>query len=183
MDLLSWGSQYPLEYGYVSQKIRDKWDDLYVELTSHITNEADSSRYLHRPLKESFTLPFTLAALFLSVQIIHFFVNVIKKTTKYFFGVRDSRSQTDQAQQLEHPIYPGTFKYLSSGNRDRNVLIIFGYAVARLLGCLSLFAMSMKTLTGCSRSQQPGLELRLSGIFEECPEAFMTLTYVRPHCF
>ena len=59
---------------------------------------------------------------------------------------------------------------------------IFAFKVARLLGSLTLFALSIVTLFSEQEVQQ---DLRLDSIFEPSnfPEIAMTVTYVRPTAF
>ncbi|KAF8799457.1 multidrug resistance-associated ABC transporter [Phlegmacium glaucopus] len=49
--------------------------------------------------------------------------------------------------------------------------------VARLFGCLVLFALSVKSLLGCQRNPPGMIDTPFKNLFVGCPEAFMTVTF------
>ncbi|KAF8963033.1 multidrug resistance-associated ABC transporter [Flammula alnicola] len=61
--------------------------------------------------------------------------------------------------------------------RDLGGLHIFLYAVARLVGCLALLALSSKTLAACDSWGRHDAFSSFWSLFSEFPELFMTLTF------
>lgn len=133
-----------------------------------------------RALNESLAIPFFVTLLFICIQILHLLVNLIRKS--FFTRAQASASgELDEAAQTLDS--PATFHYLAVRAKDKDGLAIFGYSVARLLGCFALFALSTRTLFECSDIRPHWTASPLEDIMRECPETFMTLAYVGPSLF
>ena len=57
---------------------------------------------------------------------------------------------------------------------------IYLFMVARLFGCLVLFALSVNSLLLKCQKNHPGVDSVFKHLFVECPEGFLTLTFVNP---
>jgi len=64
-----------------------------------------------------------------------------------------------------------------SFSKEHGGWVIFGYSVARLICCLSLLGLSMKTLSGCQELSND-LGAGVTRDWAKCPEVYMTATYV-----
>ena len=53
--------------------------------------------------------------------------------------------------------------------------MIYLFMVARLFGCLVLFALSVNSFLGCQRNHHPGV---FSDNFIVCPDSLITITFV-----
>lgn len=122
-------------------------------------------------------IPFTLSCISLTFQIIHalFYWTTTKHHTKPLLNHPETippsqanRNSPQSLPNLEHYI-----KYHGGST-------IFGFLLARLIGCLVLLSLSV--LGGC---KPPSMDDISRGVFWnllslECPESFMVLTYVSP---
>lgn len=87
-------------------------------------------------------------------------------------------THTGQVSSYELSHNPATVYYLFDQRKVTNGLAIFAYATARLLGCLFLLSLSLKTLSGCPGVHEHGADWDMTGLLLKCPEVYMTFTYV-----
>lgn len=144
---------------------------------------------LYRLLSESLCFPFILVLVFICVHFAHGLLVSVS------IFLRNSLSTGAQDNLGEEPANDGptspdptTFQFyfshrarldgiLSRTSKEHGGWVIFGYSVARLLGCLALLGLSINTLTG---SQELGKYMSKTSSREwtEDPELYMTGTYV-----
>lgn len=143
------------------------WNLIIIDVNRH-------NDHLPSILKDSFALPFVVTIILICVQMFYMFLQY----ATYWWRSRGDMADT-QDEPVFRPVNPTTFSYFFEWNKDKAGIIMFGYTVARLFGCLTLLILSIKTLLGCSTVHQHGIDSTLPRIFSECPEAFITLTFVR----
>ena len=120
-------------------------------------------------LSDSRSVPFALSCICLFLQIIHILLHWIN-TFRKPGSVIESESLTDtMASTFSHSLKK---KVKSHGGWT-----IYLFMVARLFGCLVLFALSVNSLLRCQKNH-PGVDAVFRHIFVVCPEGFMTLTFV-----
>ena len=119
-----------------------------------------------RFLNSTLAIPLGVALSLISLQIVHGFVNIIKL----------KKHRHDGPSQRED-VDPATFYYLTHDSKESVGWTIFGFNVARLVGCLALFALSTKTLLSCLFHSQR-LTSKPTHSFRDCPEIAITLTFV-----
>ena len=121
-------------------------------------------------LSDSWSVPFTLSCICLFLQIIHILLYWINTLRKPGSVIESESSLTDtMASTFSHSLKK---KVKSHGGWT-----IYLFMVARLFGCLVLFALSVNSLLGCQKNH-PGVHTVFRHLFVMCPEGFMTLTFV-----
>ncbi|KAF8799466.1 hypothetical protein BYT27DRAFT_7317211 [Phlegmacium glaucopus] len=125
-------------------------------------------------LSDSWLIPFAFSCISLSLQIIHIILhwtNTFRKPGSGFVETELPLVDT-MATTFSHS--------LNNKVKNHGGWTIYLFMVARLFGCLALFALSVKSLLAC-RGNQPGIVDRLDTHFKHlfiwCPEAFMTVTF------
>ncbi|PPQ75643.1 hypothetical protein CVT26_001623, partial [Gymnopilus dilepis] len=121
---------------------------------------------------DSRVLPFAVACLTVLLSI----VQLIVKQSKVQRAKSQSRQVVvDGSSSLNAPPSAPRFaQRLKDHVHSFGNFNIFGFMVARLLGNLGLFSLSMYTLSQCKLQND---ERRLLEVFHRCPEGFMTITY------
>ena len=115
-------------------------------------------------LLQSSSIPFALSSICLFLQIIQILLHSINTFRKPGFVIETEPSLTDtMASTFSHSLKK---KIKSLGGRT-----MYLFMVARLSGCLLLFALSLNSLLRCQKNH---LGVDTVG----CPEGFMTLTFV-----
>ena len=123
-------------------------------------------------LSDSWSVPFVLVCTCLFFQIIHTLLHLINTFRKPGPVIETEPSLTDTvACTFSHSL---TKKVKSFGGWT-----IYLFMVARLFGCLILFALSVNSLLRCQKNH-PGVDTVFKHLFVGCSEGFMTLTFVNP---
>ena len=120
-------------------------------------------------LSDSWSVPFALSCICLFLQIVHIllhWINTFRKPSSVIETGTDTMSST-----FSHSLKK---KIKSHGGWS-----IYLFMVARLFGCLVLFALSVNSLLRCQKNH-PGVDTVFKHLFVGCPEGFMTLTFVNP---
>ncbi|KAF8966510.1 multidrug resistance-associated ABC transporter [Flammula alnicola] len=115
-------------------------------------------------LHQSLAIPFAIALCLICFQTINGLMACIKNLRR---GSASSALSNAEPGDAHH-------NWIQTRIRNLGGLHIFLYAVARLVGCLALLALSSKTLAACDSWDAFSSFWRL---FSECPELFMTLTF------
>jgi hypothetical protein len=122
-------------------------------------------------LSDSWSVPFALSCICLFFQIIHILLrwfNTFRKPG----SVIESDSLTDTTAS--------TFSdSLKKKAKSHGGWTIYLFMLARLFGCLVLFALSVNSLLRCQKNH-PGVDTVYKRLFFGCPEGFVTLTFVNP---
>ena len=122
-------------------------------------------------LSDSWSVPFALSCICLFLQIIHILLHWINTFRKPGSVIETGPSLTDTtASTFSHSLKK---KVKSLGGWT-----IYLFMVARLFGCLVLFALSVNSLR--YQKNHPGVDTVFKHLFVGCPEGFMTLTFVSP---
>ena len=126
-------------------------------------------------LSDSRSVPFALSCVGIFIQVIHILLHWINT-------FRKSGSVIDSEPSLTEFLLTGTMASTFSHSLKKKVKnhggwTIYLFMVARLFGCLVLFALSLNSLLRCERSH-PGVGTVFKHLFVGCPEGFMTLTFV-----
>ena len=122
-------------------------------------------------LSESWSIPFALSCICLFLQIIHNLLHWINTFRKPGSVIESEPSLTDATAS--------TFSHsLKKKVKSHGGWTIYLFMVARLFGCLVLFALSVNSLLRCQKNY-PGVDTIFKH-FVGCPEVFMTLTLVNP---
>lgn len=174
MGAFIWNVLTAYSDAYIFELSRAGWREMYVltrrngtRLTTHIFSRA---------LNDSLAIPFFFVLLFLCVQILHFLVSTIHKS---LFTPAQNSASSEHNEASDTLDSPATFYYLAVRAKDTDGLAFFGYSVARLLGCLTLFALSTVTLFECISDIHPHWAASpVEDIMRKCPEVFITMTYV-----
>ena len=119
---------------------------------------------------DSWSVPFALSCICLFLQVIHIFLHSINT-------FRRPDSVIEPAPSLANTM-ASTFS-LKKMVKSQGGWTIYLFMVARLFGCLLLFALSVNSLLRCQKSH-PGVNTVFKDLFVGCPEGFMTLTFVNP---
>ena len=117
-------------------------------------------------LSDSWSVPFALSCICLSLQIVHILLHWINSYRKPGSVTVTEPSLTDTMTS--------TF---SQKVKSLGGWTIYLFMVARLFGCLVLFALSVNSLRRCQKNH-PGVDSVFKHLFVGCPEEFMTLTFV-----
>ena len=122
----------------------------------------------------SWSVPFTLSGICLFLQIIHILLHWINTFRKPGSVDETEPSLTDNmASTFSHSLKK---KVNSHGGWT-----IYLFMVARLFGCLVLFALSVNSLLlKCQKNHPKGVDTVFKHLFVGCPEGFLTLTFVNP---
>ncbi|KDR83050.1 hypothetical protein GALMADRAFT_866663 [Galerina marginata CBS 339.88] len=152
----TWGLQYVMTDSRLLQSARKEWDTSF--------------------LNDTFAIPFSIALFFICIQTFHGFTTLIARLWRGTSSVESATGETEGPEDVN----PATFYYLAHRSKGNNGSIIFTYATARLIGCLVLLGLSTKTLLGCPRWRwrEHGAAPKWTRVFVECPEVFMTLTFL-----
>jgi hypothetical protein len=119
-------------------------------------------------LSDSWSVPFALSCICLFLQIIHILLHWIKTLRK-----------PDSVIETEPSLTASTFSlFLKKKVESHGGWTIYLFMVARLLGCLVLFALSVNSLLRCPKNHS-GVDTVFKHLFG-CPEGSMTLTFVNP---
>ena len=123
-------------------------------------------------LSDSWSVPFTLSCICLLLQTIHILLHWINTFRKPGSVIESESSLTDTMSS--------TFSHsLKKKVKSHGGWTIYLFMVARLFGCLVLFALSVNSLLRCQKNH-PGVDTVFKHLFVGCPECFMTLTFVNP---
>ena len=123
-------------------------------------------------LSDSWSLPFVLLSICLFLQIIYTLLHFINTFRKPGSVVETESSLTDTTTC--------TFSHsLKKKVKSLGGWTIYSFMVARLFGCLILFALSVNSLLRCQKNH-PGVDTIFKHLFVGCPEGFMALTFVNP---
>ena len=121
-------------------------------------------------LSDSWSVPFALSCICLFLQITHILLHWINTFRKPDSVIETEPSLTDtMASTFLHALKK---KVKSHGGWT-----IYLFMVARLFGCLVLFALSVNSLLRCQKNHL-GLDTGFEHIFVGCSETFTTLTFV-----
>ncbi|KDR83043.1 hypothetical protein GALMADRAFT_866150 [Galerina marginata CBS 339.88] len=153
MDLSGWRWQHPL-----------------VHKASFF--EQDGGGWLALPFKEHLAIPLVLSIFFVCFQFFQLLVIILNHLRSTPAG---SLAERESAQGiLSDSPEPIAFRqWLRTRVNDLGGTKIFGYLFARLVGCVILLALSIRSLTECHGSgKRSG-----SPVISECPEAYISLTY------
>ena len=124
------------------------------------------------------SVPFALSCICLFLQIIHILLH----------WINTFRRPGPVIQVETEPFLTDTTASTFSHSLKKKVKSHGGWTtylfmVARLFGCLVLFALSVNSLLRCQRNHS-GVDTVFEHLFVACPESFMTLTFVNPfHSF
>ena len=117
-------------------------------------------------LSHSWSVPFALSCICLFLQTIHILLHSINAFRKPVIETEPSLTDTTAS----------TFSHSLAKIKSFGGWTIYLFMVARLFGCLLLFTFSVDSLLRCQKNH-PGVDTNL---FVECPEGFLTLTFVNP---
>ena len=121
-------------------------------------------------LSDSWSVPFALSCICLSLQIIHILLHWIITFRKPYPVIETEPSLIDTTTS--------TFSHsLKKKVKSHGGWTIYLFMVARLFGCLVLFALSVDSLLRCQKNH-PDVDFK--HLFVGCPEGFMTPTFVNP---
>ena len=124
-------------------------------------------------LSDSWSVPFALSCICLFLQIIHILLHWINTFQKPYPVIGTEPALTDTTAS--------TYEFSHSLKKNVKNLggwTIYLFMVARLFGCLVLFALSLNSLLRCQKNHL-GVNAVSKHLFA-CPEGFMTLTFVNP---
>ena len=124
-------------------------------------------------LSDSWSVPFALSCICLFLQIIHILLHWINTFQKPYPVIETEPALTDTTAS--------TYEFSHSLKKNVKNLggwTIYLFMVARLFGCLVLFALSLNSLLRCQKNHL-GVNAVSKHLFA-CPEGFMTLTFVNP---
>ena len=123
-------------------------------------------------LSDSWSIPFALSCICLFLQIIHTLLHWINTFRKPGSVIETEPSLTGTTVS--------TFSHsLKKKVKRFGGWTIYLFMVARLFGCLILFALSVNSLLRCQKNH-PDVDTVFKHFFVGCPEGFMTLTFVNP---
>ena len=121
---------------------------------------------------ESWSVPFALSCICLFLQMIHILLHWINTFRKPDSVIETEPPLTDtMASTFSHSLKK---KVKSFGGWT-----IYLFMVARLFGCLVLFALSVNSLLRCQKNH-PGANTVFKKTFRRVSEGFMTHTFVNP---
>ena len=123
-------------------------------------------------LSDSWSVPFALSCICLFLQIIHILLHWINT-------LRNLDSVTETESSLTDTTVSTFSHSLKKKVKSHGGWTIYLFMVARLFGCLVLFALSVNSLLRRQKSH-PGVDTVFKHFFVEYPEGFMTLTFVNP---
>jgi hypothetical protein len=130
-------------------------------------SQLDSFSYL----SDSWSLPFAFSCICLFLQTIHILLHWINTFRKPRVIIEFESSVTDpMTSTFSHSVRK---KVKSYGGWT-----IFLFMVARLVGCLALFVLSMSSFLGCQRNHPGVVDTVSKHLIMGCPEGLMTLTFV-----
>ena len=153
MDAFSWGESQNLN------------------IISFLLNGQIKAKGLSFP-SDSWSVPFALSCICLFLQIIHILLHWINTFRKPSSVIETEPSLTDTMTPA------GTFlRALKKKVKSHGGWTIYLFMVARLFGCLVLFALSVDSLLRCQKNH-PDVDFK--HLFVGCPEGFMTPTFVNP---
>jgi hypothetical protein len=119
-------------------------------------------------MRQSLAIPFAVTTLFIGIQLIHGLMNGLSalwpRPSRFAEGDEASSAGVSTAQGL-----------LQSRIENLGGRHIFIYAFARLVGCVTLLALSLTSLGACNKF---GTTSSVSQLLIECPELFATVTFV-----
>ena len=123
-------------------------------------------------LLDSWSIPFAFSCTCLSLQIIDIFVHCISTLQNPRAVVETEIFSTDKiAITLSRSITNKVKKY--------GGWTIYLFMVARLFGCLVLFASSIYSFLGCKRNHHPGVvDTASKHLIVRCPDGLNTITFV-----
>ena len=131
------------------------------------SSQHDSHNILISFLSNSWSVPFAISCICLFLQIIHIIMHRINTFPKTGSVVEtESVSADAMASAFSHLVME---KVKSHGGWT-----IYLFMVARLFGCLVLFALSINFLLGCQRNHSGVVDT----VMDRCPEILMTVTFV-----
>ena len=126
-------------------------------------------------LSDSRSVPFALSCICLFLQIIHILLHWINTFRKPYSVIETEPSLIDTSCHTT----TSTFSHsLKKKVKSYGGWTIYLFLMARLFGCLVLFALSVNSLLRCQKNY-PGVDTVFKH-FVGCPEVFMTLTFVNP---
>lgn len=120
---------------------------------------------------QSLAIPFAATTLFIGIQLIHGLMNGLRDLWPRPSGFADGEDISAEVSTSQGLLQS---RIENLGGRH-----IFIYAFARLVGCVTLLALSLTTLGACNKF---GSTSPLSPLLIECPELFATVTFVS-HAF
>ena len=123
-------------------------------------------------LSDSWSVPFALSCVCLFLQIVLNLPHLINTYQKCGSVIETEPSLTDAMASTFLHSFKKKVKSLGGWT-------IYLFMVARLFGCLVLFALSVTSLLRCQKNH-PRVDTVFKHLFVGCPEGFMTLTFVNP---
>jgi hypothetical protein len=151
MDTFSWGELESHKVISFLWNVQIKGKGLSFQVRSH-----------------SWSIPFALACICLFLQIIQILLHSINAFRK-----------PGSVIETEPSLTTSTFSHSLKKIESLGGWTIYLFMVARLVGCLVLFALSVNSLLRCQKNH-PGVDTAFKLLFVGCPEGFLTLTFVNP---
>ena len=153
MDAFSWGESHKIVTPLLDGRII-------------LTTKGSSYKFL----LDSWSVPFALSCICLFLQIIYILLHWINTFRKPYSVIETEPSLIDTTTS--------TFSHsLQKKVKSYGGWTIYLFLVARLFGCLVLFALSVDPLLRCQRNHS-GVDTVFKHLFAGCPEGFVTLTFV-----
>ena len=147
------------------------WGESYHNIISFLLNGQIKAKRLSF-LSDSWSVPFALSCVCLFLQIIHILLHWMNTFRKPGSVIESEPSLSDTMAS--------TFSQsLKNKVKGHGGWTIYLFMVARLFGCLVLFALFVNSLLRCQKNH-PGVDTVFKHLFVGCPEVFMTLTFVNP---
>lgn len=171
MDAFSWGLREP--YNAISLRLNGQKELNFKQVFCPQSTTSQFMIPFIRFPSDSWSIPFVLSSICLFFQIIHIllhWINTFRKPGSVIQVESDSLTDT----------MTSTFSHsLKNKVKSLGGWAIYSFMVARLLGCLVLFALSVNSLLRYQKNH-PGVDTVYKHLLVGCPEAFMTLTFVNP---
>ena len=117
------------------------------------------------------SVPFVLSCICLFLQIIHILLHWIN-------AFRKPGSVIETEPLTDH--MASTSSHFLKKVKSYGGWTIYLFMVARLFGCLVLFALSVNSLLLKCQKNHPGVDSIFKHLFVGCPEGFLILTFVNP---
>jgi hypothetical protein len=164
--------QLPLAYRLNPSESPGIWQDqkMYVASSQLRSIGVSSLTMVPRIPRDSLVVPFAVALTFSAIHIMYKLAIFFRS----YKGIDFSMAILDQEQPNEPLTF---FQAIRDRARDHGGRTIFYYAIAHLIGCVTLLALSSIILKRCFN----GIEVGTSqlGLFFQFPESYMFLTFVR----
>jgi hypothetical protein len=133
------------------------WGESHNVLISFLLNKQIKAKALSF-LSDSWLVPFALSCICLSLQIIHILLHWINTFRKPGSVIESDTTTSTFSDSLKKKV------------KSHGGWTIYLFMLARLFGCLVLFALSVNSSLRCQKKH----------LFFGCSEGFMTVTFVNP---